>query len=591
MFIFFVCIPLLVFGKLWYDRSTLSIERTAVGFNEQIVKQVNEHLNAYFMELDRTTFPLITHPLLRDFMKLTPEQSYERFIMTRKVQNELLQQVVFGRPEIYSFSIFSETGISVSSPASSLWEKDYKAFLNMPGSKNYTVLGVRWYDQIPLLTITRKFLDVYDYKTTGVLIIDLRLNEISKIVDQIEIGKTGFLWIADAKGQVVYHPDKAMWGVQVPDGYSAQFAQAEKGSFIDTGLSSKDLVVFNKSPYTQWTIVSQVPIHELTAELLSLRNVTIWGGLVLVTVVILVIGGFSLSLTNAFSKLERLMRQAEHGNLIVTAPEHQGNEIGNLYHGFNKMVRELRRLIEEVHTSQLRERELIISQRESALQALQSQVNPHFLYNTLEMINSYAIVEGVTPISRMATALADLFRFSISDSMQVILLQGELQHVRTYLEIQRERFPYLEIEIQIDEDALTQVRAVRLSLQPLVENCFRHGYEKHRVKPTYIGITGERSGGGYLLRIIDHGKGMDGETMERYNHYFQQDEPEPAMKDSVDEVATRIGLRNVHQRIRLLFGAPYGLQVLQSDAFGTVLQIELPVAAETTEERGERSDV
>ncbi|WP_259617345.1 sensor histidine kinase [Paenibacillus doosanensis] len=587
LFIFFVCIPLLVFGKLWYDKSTLSIERTAVDFNEQIVKQVNEHLNAYFMDLERTTFPLITHPLIRDFMKLTPDQSFERFMMTRKIQDELLQQVVFGRPEIYSFSIFSDEGISVSSSGSSLSEKDYRRFLDMPATKNYSVVGIRWHDNIPLLTITRKFKDASEYKTNGVLIIDLRLNEISRIVDQIQIGQTGFLWIADAKGQVIYHPDKSMRGASVPDWYSEQIQHLEQGAFIHSEHSSKDLVVFNKSPYTDWTIVSQVPIHELTAELLSLRNVTIWGGLIFASVVILVIGGFSLSLTNALSKLERLMRQAENGNLSVTAPEHRGNEIGNLYHGFNKMVRELRRLIEEVHTSQIRERELVIKQRESALQALQSQVNPHFLYNTLEMINSYAIVEGVMPISRMATALADLFRFSIGDSMQVISLKGEIGHVWTYLEIQKERFPYLHIEMHIDEEAISHVQAVRLSLQPLVENCFRHGYEKHRLKPAYIGIAGEWSDDRYLLRIIDKGKGMDRETMDSYNRFFLKEESEPAMKDGEDEVSTKIGLRNVHQRIRLLFGAPYGLQVLQSDELGSVIQVILPAAAGKMHETGE----
>ncbi|SFL77290.1 two-component system, sensor histidine kinase YesM [Paenibacillus sp. 1_12] len=587
LFIVFVCMPLLVFGKLWYDKSTLSIERSAADFNEQIVKQANEHLNSYFLDLERTTFPLITHPLIRDFMLLTPEQMYERIMITKKIQDEVLQQLVFGRPEMYSFTIFSNEGFSVSSLGSSLVEKHYETYLNLPGSKNYSVVGIRWNDNIPLLTITRKFKDASTYLTSGVLIIDLRLNEISQIVGQIEIGKTGFLWIADAKGQVIYHPDHAKWGTNVPDWYSEQIQNRESGTFIHSEKEVKDLVVFHKSPYTGWTIISQVPIHEITAEMLSLRNISIWGGLALVLLVILVIGGFSLSLTNALTKLQRLMRQAENGNFNITAPVHQGYEVGNLYRGFNTMVRELRRLIEEVHTSQIRERELIIKQRESTLQALQSQINPHFLYNTLEMINSYAIVEGVTPISRMATALADLFRFSISDSMQIISLKDELMHVRRYLEIQKERFPYLQIEIDMDENAILHINAVRLSLQPLVENSFRHGYEKHRLKPIYVGITGESGNGHYLLRIIDKGRGMDSETMNQYNCFFLNDGSRPIREEEEDEALTRIGLRNVHQRIRLLFGIPYGLQVLQSDEQGSVIQIMLPSDKEKIYEIGE----
>ncbi|WP_197081010.1 sensor histidine kinase [Gordoniibacillus kamchatkensis] len=567
-------------------RSTLSIEHSATDFQEQILKQANRHLDAYFLDLERTTFPLITHPLIRDFMKLTPEQTYERFELTRKIQEELLQQMVFSRPEIYSFIIYSSKGLSVSSSGSSSIEENYEAYLNMPG-KNYSVVGLRWNGNTPLLTIIRKFHDAATYRTSGVLIINIRLNEISKIVGDIKLGENGFLWIADTAGQIIYHPEKSKWGTAVPDWYAAQIQNRTSGTFIRTDDSIKDLVVFNRSPYTDWTIVSQVPIHELTGDLLLLRNATLWGVLILVLLVILVIGGFSLTLTNALSKLQRLMRQAENGNLNVQAPEHRGYEMGNLYRGFNKMVRELRRLIEEVHTSQIRERELVIKQRESTLKALQSQINPHFLYNTLEMISSYALVEGIRPISRMATGLADLFRFSISDAMQVIPLQVELIHVQTYLEIQKERFPYLQIEMNVDQKAVSQILAVRLSLQPLVENCFRHGYERHRLKPVYIGIFGEWRETGYLLRIIDKGKGMEAQTKEDYNRLFQNYEGKDLEDEKHKDELTKIGLLNVHQRTRLLFGEPYGLQILQSGEHGTNIQMLLPYDAQNTSKSGE----
>lgn len=576
LFVLFVFIPFLSIGKFWYDNSTSAIEKTAVDSNEQIVRQVNEHLNDYFADLERTTFPLITHPLIKEFMQLTPDQSYERVMLTWKIRDELLRPIVFGRTEIDSFSIFSNVGVTLSISGTDLSESDYRAYMNLPTSKNYSVVGIRWQGQLPLLTVIRKFKDASEYKTAGVLVIELRLNQISKIIDQIKIGETGFLWIADAKGQVIYHPDRSKWGGKVPDWYAEQILNRDSGTYVHSDQHTKDLVVYNKSPHTDWTIVSQVPLKELTTELLSLRNLTIWGGLILALIVIMVIGGFSLSLTNSFSKLLRLMRQAENGNFNVTAPEYKGNEIGNLYRGFNKMVRELHRLIEEVHASQLRERELAIKQRESALQALQSQVNPHFLYNTLEMINSYALVEGVTPISRMAIALADLFRFSIGDSMQVIPLKDELTHVRTYLEIQKERFPYLQIEIRMDEQAVSGMQAVRLSLQPLVENSFQHGYGKHRLKPSYIGISGEWSEGGYMLRIMDRGKGMPPETMADYNRFFLNDDSQLLADKSGEEGVKGIGLRNVHQRIRLLFGTPFGLKIVKSDEDGTVIEINLP---------------
>jgi two-component system sensor histidine kinase YesM len=152
---------------------------------------------------------------------------------------------------------------------------------------------------------------------------------------------------------------------------------------------------------------------------------------------------FSFRLTRSLSLLRRLMKSAENREWTVQAPEDRHDEIGGLYRSFNHMVNEIRRLIEVVHASKLKEKELQLKQQSAMMQAMQSQINPHFLYNTLEAINSHAIVEGVMPISKMATALADLFRYSVQSSSETVSLKEELDHVKTYMDIQKERFPYL----------------------------------------------------------------------------------------------------------------------------------------------------
>ncbi len=262
-------------------------------------------------------------------------------------------------------------------------------------------------------------------------------------------------------------------------------------------------------------------------------------------------------------------------------PPGNHDELGELYESFNQMVEKLQRSIDEIHASELREKELTIKQRETMLKSMQAQINPHFLYNTLEVINSYAILENVMPISRMAISLASLFRYSITSGDAKISLHDEMQNVQTYLDIQKERFEHLIVDMQFSWSDLPQVQALRLILQPLVENVFRHAYEKHELYPEFIALAGERTLIGYRLVIMDKGGGMDSAVMDKLNQAFRSEEDAESQLPGNDWNEEKrwghIGLWNVHQRLRLSFGAPYGLTILNSTDKGTSLEIHLPI--------------
>ncbi|TVY01044.1 sensor histidine kinase [Paenibacillus cremeus] len=270
------------------------------------------------------------------------------------------------------------------------------------------------------------------------------------------------------------------------------------------------------------------------------------------------------------------------GEMFVRAQVHPGrqDELNELNESFNQMVEKLHRLIDEVHTSELREKELVIKQRETMLKSMQAQINPHFLYNTLEVINSYAILENVMPISRMATSLAALFRYSITNDSEKVSLYEEMKHVQTYLDIQKERYEHLTVQLQWSWDDLRYIQTLRLTLQPLVENVFRHAYEKHERYPEYIAIQGEPTPKGYRVTIIDHGGGMDASVMEKLNLAFRSSsETEyslPGKEHDEDHRSGNVGLWNVHQRLRLSFGEPYGLYISSSSSQGTCMEVQLP---------------
>ncbi|NQX59679.1 sensor histidine kinase [Paenibacillus qinlingensis] len=576
--LFFLCVPLLAFGTVWYSSSTESIEKNAIGYSDQLVRQINGQLDSYFGDLQRVTYPLLLHPQIQTFMKLDPNDQYARFVNNKQISDELFPTIVFGRTDIYGLSIVSKNGMVTTNNNAIAAKASYDLYKDMlTGDQNYKITGLSVTESTTVLTIIRKFVDTISYQSTGMLVVHVRLNEIIKICDKIKLGRSGFVWIMDQDGKVVYHPDKEKWGKAV-NLQNIPLTQNEPNGYSVVMINGiKKLILADRSPLTGWTLVSEVPLNELNGDLVRWRNVTVWVGLLLVSLALFLVGGFSVYLTQSLSHLRRLMRRAEEGDLHVRAPEKRNDEIGGLNRSFNRMVEEIQRLIGEIQHSRQKEIEMELRQRESALLVMQSQINPHFLYNTLEIINSYAIIEGVKPISRMATSLADIFRYSIGHPQQSVTLKEELRYISTYLEIQQERFKSLRVELKIHDEDIHSVLALRLMIQPLVENAFKHGYERHRIKPTYIGIIGEHSEEGYLLRIVDEGRGMDNELKNEYNQAFNSNEIN-SHKDSdvrTDGSSESIGLWNVHQRIRLSFGSPCGLYIAKSNETGTIIELML----------------
>jgi two-component system sensor histidine kinase YesM len=568
----FLCVPFIVFGVLWYEKSTETIETNAIQSSGILVSQINNELDRYFADLERATFPVVTHPLIQKWMRLSNDP-YEQFVVSRDIEKEVLPNFLFGRPDILGFYVVTENGIASYGGVSSK-ERNMELFRQYKDTTSFRVVGARKQDQLSILTVVRTFRDAATYKTLGMLVIDLNFHQISQILNNVMLGQTGYIWIADNNGNILYHPEHANEGQPVGADLLERFRDNKEGYFLKQTKTGKTLVIFHSSPLTGWTIVSEVPLGELIGHLIALRNATIWIAVALLLFVLTALASFSFNLTRSLSVLQRLMKRAENGDLAVKAPEHRQDEIGNLYRGFNNMVKEIRRLIEVVHKSELKEKELQLKQREAMMQAMQSQINPHFLYNTLEVINSYAVLEGVMPISNMATSLADLFRYSVGNSRQIVSLKDELDHVKTYLAIQKERYPYLSFDCAIDDDLAMRVQAVRLILQPLVENAIIHGYERNKRRPEYVGLTAEPLEDCCLVRIIDCGSGMDPELKTTYNRIFAG---APSGNES-DLPYQRIGLLNVHHRIRLTYGERYGLFIEQSDATGTVIRIRLPYA-------------
>jgi two-component system sensor histidine kinase YesM len=280
-------------------------------------------------------------------------------------------------------------------------------------------------------------------------------------------------------------------------------------------------------------------------------------------------------LLHNFNRLTGAMAEVADGNMDHRLRLETGDELERLGDGFNYMMLRLKELMEDNYQQGIR-------RKEAELNALQAQINPHFLYNTLESINWEAMMMtgGSNKVSEMVTALSDLLRLSISHGKEIVPFGDEINHVKNYLFIQKERYSdKFDVEWYIDS-SLYQHRILKLILQPLVENAIYHGIELKKGRGI-IRIEASVEGAHMLIQVIDDGIGMSEEQLAIVRDSLKRD----------DGALNRgIGIRNVNERIQLYYGKAYGLHLFSEQGKGTTIQVRLPHAP-PEERRGIINDV
>lgn len=583
LIIFGIGIPVSMMSWLWYASSTKTIEQSAIATNKSIIKQTNEYLDLYISSLENSTYPFVNHPEIQQLLDAPALTPFRYYTISEKVEDDLFGQMIYGRSDIIGMSLVADNQRQITDYSRAdkpvnmkdIRTRNLNYLQQMESMDNYQVLGVSKIGSTPVLTVARKLHSSTSYLYKGLLIVDLNLQQIDSISNTATPG--GFtVWIASRNGEIVYHPDTSLTGARIPREVMKGIHEGNSGYFRHGPASDETLVIYENSHITDWIVIADIPLRKVIGNLIHLRNLSLIAAVILVVITLSVVGGYSLFLTRSLTFLQKLMAHVENGDFTIRSHSNsrRKDEIGLVYRSFFKMVGELNRLVKEVHSSKLKEQELIIKQKESALQSMQSHINPHFLYNSLEIINSHAIMENNRDISRMTGALAHMFRYNTGNAGQIVTLREELTHIRSYLTIQQARFRHLEVDIRMDEYWSNRISTVRLTLQPLVENAFIHGY--HGQKPTYIGIMGEPAQDYFSVIVIDRGIGMSEETRKRFNNRFNDGDLQ-ATTSTGDTVTSGIGLLNVHQRLQLTFGSDYGLHIIESaPGKGTIFEIRLP---------------
>ena len=397
--------------------------------------------------------------------------------------------------------------------------------------------------------------------THGVLLVDMNFSGIEQICENVDLGRSGYLYIIDGNGEIIYHPRQELIYSNLNHENNMVAASYEDGTHTESFEGEERLVTVKTVGYTGWKIIAVTPTQAIVSNYSQYTTfvllIALFGSFLLIFVNMLI----SSRIANPIKELEKSVKNIENGDLDESKITIGGSyEVRHLGKTIRSMVCQTRKLMDDVVTEQE-------SKRRSELDALQSQINPHFLYNTLDSIVWMIENEHYQGAVTMVTSLAKLFRISLGKGKNIVTVADEMEHVRNYLNIQNLRYKNkFHFEIDAEPEALG-CATIKLIVQPLVENAIYHGLESMD-SDGEIKIKAYIVGEDLYVDVIDNGLGMP------------QEQADALLLEETVTVRGKgsgIGLKNIQERIQLYFGEKYGLALYSEPDEGMTARIHLPV--------------
>ncbi|PLS04274.1 cache domain-containing sensor histidine kinase [Neobacillus cucumis] len=564
-FLLFILLPIIILGFVSYKISSAALQEKISSQTVQTLKAVDRNVMASVSEVDAFSDYVISSGEIQSYLSTNDQTSMIDFY----TKQQAVAGMMLGNSQIADFILYRESG-----GATHLRDTQIPTYQEFRSSSFYRQIlkekgGAVWLtpsehqpftqDNRFSFTLGRVVKDINTLNNLGYVILDVNMNLFDSIFKDVQEGSASGM-LVNQNGTIVYSLNRNLMGKPFAIDHFSDIQSNKSGYLIDKWKGKKSLITYMPSSFHTGTgssslmMISIKPWKDISNDITHIRNMT----LLIVGVALIIAGLFNMFYLKRISlfiqELLKYMKLAEKGTLSIRIRRYKIKELEKIAMGFNNMITRIQQLLREVETEQERK-------REAQFKVLQQQINPHFLYNTLESINALASLNGQKDISKMTINLGKLLRISINGGYEV-MVKDEIRHVMSYLEIQKirydNRFSY-EVEV---EKALEYQPVLKLILQPLVENILIHAFD-----PTHTGrikISGRVTNGRGQFWIEDNGKGMDQQVLMNLNH---TEKPERGGH----------GIRNVQERLELYYGKNYGLMICASENNGTTIRISFPI--------------
>lgn len=549
-----------------YSRTVKKIIQNKYTVSEtQSVYETGEKINFILDDLEEFSTLIISNSTLLKMLQKPAQYSQDEFdnvLRTFITSRDDIESIDLVLGDNYYYAGVNKIGTAVQISAE--LEKSSGQPIWMPTTHKMIQILSGKFDKL-YFTMGRKVIDFNTLKDYGYLRFDFEeailQNEYSGLLEDRPQDYSQ-VFICDKKGRIISHPNKIKIGQSIKaEPYASQILNDNNGhNYVLYKTDVDQIAIYSTIQSNGWKIIKTLSTSYLYQEINQIQTYLILGGIIYVGVILLFMLIFSIRYTEPMMKMMAVIKKVEQGDLTVRTEIQSRDELGQLGISLNNMIAEMQVLIDKLVQEEHEKKEV-------ELEALHAQINPHFLYNTLNTIKWMAKIQGNTSVSKSITALIKLLRISTNLGRDMITLREELDYVENYIIIQKLRFNQtVNLTRSIEEECL-DLSVPKLILQPIVENSIIYGLQDERQEINIL-ITGFIKDGQLIIEIHDDGPGIEDEVLKNI------------FSDSTDKNKfSKVGINNVNHRIRLYCGNEYGLSIKTELGVGTVVQVRLSVHA------------
>ncbi len=589
-------LPLVLMGISIYNAYSASIRETLLSNMNQAAVYVGKNTADLLDELEEDMEYIYEYQITEYdyFYELLEDDSIsdnKKEAVVLKVLNDILYKnqyishVLFVDRNRKTYLVMRPPEIMVNERNLELWygkyyEKDNRRMRIIPTHET----DYYYYSKEKDFTVAKNIMDTSTVESSetqalGTLYLDIKMEYLKNFMKEAEFKDGGETVIIDRKNKVfIYHPQKEKAGKFAEEYCDYLNEMTADRQYIKAG---NNYMIYSMIDGTDWIVLVKIPAFNLENDFKAIRNTTLLIIGISAILLIIIYLFYVKAMNRPIQTLKETMEEIQGGNLEARADIPSNDEMGILANGLNQMAEKLQNHIRQVYIAK-------ICQRDAKIEALNTQIQPHYLYNTLDVIRMTAVTNDDTLTAEMIDSLSSQLKYLMAGASDMVSLRTEIDSIRNYFKLIRIRYDNrFDLEVDVQE-FLLECRVPQLIIQPVVENAVKYGL-RPKEGEGMIAIYA-KEGEEYLeITVMDNGVGMSKERLEFVQKLLEGEEK----SDSTTQKSANIGLRNVNDRISLLFGEEYGLQINSYENIGTIVKYYLPMIEkyENMQKRGDKEHV
>jgi two-component system sensor histidine kinase YesM len=571
----------LYFYYSFYDLT----QKRASNYGNKIIEQTRQKIDTVFNDLEVSTNIVVSNKKIQEFT--IADDDYKRAFDIGAYVIDLMEYMRSFNSYVNGIVINDNEGRRIYSLATAngdiFFSNQYDEFIK-PYKKDRKSVNKGTYTDILkdektgseyffyIAPIIEAIGGVHFSQLTGYCSVMVNTERLQELVKNTDLTPNSTLYLLNSRNEVIASNNANFRGILFKDILSVDRDSLTSG--VKTHINGEDVIVQEKDleQADGWRIVSIIPVHELTTDMNAIKNVSIIAGIGIILSLIILGYFFLNNLTRPVMGLVADMKRIGKRDMGFRIKVRSTNEVGVLAYDINSMIDQMEEMASNILNTQARLYESEISKKQVEFSALQSQINPHFLYNTLNCISSIGLEYGSKEIAQITSSMSKIFRYSIKED-ELVRISEEIQCVQAYMNIISIRYENkFSMEVHMQEKLL-DMKTPKMILQPIIENSIYHGLERRDAGGDLLVKGHIDANGDVCFQVKDSGIGIGHDELERIKSKLNMDDSE-RVRNSPD--GNSIGLSNINNRIKLMFGEGYGVEIESQIGLGTTVIVKIP---------------